>query len=165
MSDDNIMELMDRLSKGGANIGTIIIDNHGTMNINGNKEEKSQEAPSPSGITPSFEEMMQVFKIASKAGLWRSMRSWGVGYQMWKIWGYQGTIQDYVRLVTNSPDAKQFDYMCNVDAVYKMMSKGHMSHRLENWRRDGVLEPYCLLGDKINEELLKLYPVEEIEDQ
>lgn len=117
---------------------------------------------------PKFDEMMQTFKKASEDGLWQSMRSWGVGFQMWQIWGYEGTIQDYVKMVNQSPDYKTFDYQCNEDAVYKMISKGHLSRRLENWRIDGVLEHHCLLGEMINKELLKLYPedqeVEELLD-
>lgn len=106
---------------------------------------------------PSFDEMMLVFKKAKSEGLWNCKRSWGVGYQMWKIWGWEGTVMEFVHLVEENEEAKGFEYQCDQDAVYKMMSKGHMSLHLENWRKDGVLERHCLLGEFINKELKKLF--------
>ena len=127
-----------------------------TNNV-GEKTGSSQTKPIDNRV-PSFGEMMQVFKKAKCKGLWNCKRSWGVGYQMWKIWGWAGTVLEYVRLVGKSKDAKEFEYKCNQDAVYKMMSKGHMSLHLENWRKDGVLERHCLLGEFINDELQILFP-------
>ena len=106
---------------------------------------------------PSFSKMMQVFRKAKCEGLWNCKRSWGVGYQMWKIWGWKGTVLEFVHLVENSKEIKEFKYKCNQDAVYKMMSKGHMSLHLENWRKDGVLERHCLLGEFIDKELQKMF--------
>lgn len=127
-------------------------------------DEKAQAIKEkPESKVPTFDEMMQVFKKMNSMGFWISKRSWGVGFQMWQIWGYKGTIQDYVKLVQNCPDMKRFSYQCDENAVYKMMSKGHLSLHLEKWRGDGVLEPYCILGERINEELLKVYPPEELE--
>ena len=113
---------------------------------------------------PTFDEMMTVFKKANEDGLWSSMRSWGVGFQMWLIWGWEGSVTEYVNLVINSGKMGEFDYQCNLDAVYKMISQGHMSLHLENWYEDGVKDIYCKLGEKINRELLKLYPPKDIED-
>jgi hypothetical protein len=127
--------------------------------INNVSEEtgKSQTKPIDNRV-PSFDEMMQVFKKAKSKGLWNCKRSWGVGYQMWKIWGWEGTVLEYVHLVENSKEIKEFEYKCNQDAVYKMMSKGHLSYHLENWRKDRVLKRHCLLGEFINDELKRLYP-------
>ena len=126
---------------------------HGmTLKTESYKEEKR------SSQVPTFKEMIAVFKKASKEGLWNSMRSWGVGFQMWKIWGWDGTVSDFVDLVNESGETEEFEYGCNLDAVYKMISKGHLSLHLENWRKDGVLEAYCLLGELINNELMMLYP-------
>ncbi len=108
---------------------------------------------------PTFDDMMKLFLRAKEKGLWNSMRCWGIGFQMYQIWGYKGTPQDFTRTVNKRPDAKSFAYPCNTNAIYKMMSKGHLSLRLENWRKDGVLNCYCLLGEMINNELLKLYPL------
>ena len=119
--------------------------------------DNSQMKPVDNRV-PSFGEMMQVFKKAKSEGLWNCKRSWGVGYQMWKIWGWDGTVLEYVHLVEKSEEVKEFKYKCDQDAVYKMMSKGHMSLHLENWRKDGVLKRHCLLGEFINDELKKLYP-------
>lgn len=105
---------------------------------------------------PSFDEMMQVFKKAKSEGLWNCKRSWGVGYQMWKIWGWKGTVMEFVHLVEKSEEVKEFKYQCDQDAVYKMLSKGHMSLHLENWRKDGVLKRHCLLAEFIDNELKKL---------
>ena len=129
---------------------------HAPIHYDVEKEQKIEEKTDKK--VPTFKEMMQVFKKMNSLGFWISKRSWGVGFQMWQIWGYKGTIQDYVKLVQNCPDMKMFTYECDENAVYKMMSKGNLSLHLEKWRVDGVLEPYCILGERINEELMKLYP-------
>ena len=121
------------------------------------REEPNNSQTKPvDNHVPSFDEMMQVFKKAKSEGLWNCKRSWGVGYQMWKIWGWKGTAMEYVHLVEKSEEVKEFEYQCDQDAVYKMMSKGHMTLHLENWRKDGVLERHCLLGEFIDNELKKL---------
>ena len=70
----------------------------------------------------------------------------------------KGQCLPVVDLVNESGETEEFEYGCNLDAVYKMISKGHLSLHLENWRKDGVLEAYCLLGELINNELMMLYP-------
>ena len=132
--------------------GPVYNYNSMTPKTGSHKEEKR------SSQVPTFKEMITVFKKACKEGLWNSMRSWGVGFQMWKIWGWDGTVSDFVDLVNESVETAEFEYGCNLDAVYKMISKGHLSLHLENWRKDGVLEAYCLLGELINNELMMLYP-------
>ena len=111
---------------------------------------------------PKFDEMMQVFKKVNNEGYWSSRRSWGVGFQLWQIWGWKGSVADFVKLVVNSGEMGEFDYECNENAVYKMMREGHMSLHLENWKDDGVLEPYCILGTQINGELEKMFQTEEM---
>lgn len=59
-----------------------------TNNV-GEEPDNSQTKPVDNRV-PSFDEMMQVFKKAKSEGLWNCKRSWGVGYQMWKIWGWKG---------------------------------------------------------------------------
>lgn len=145
------------------------LENHGPVTYNAPVNNCSSVAHDPVSTAapvllrkvPTFDVMMQVFKKMNSMGYWISKRSWGVGFQMWQIWGYKGTIQDFVKLVQNCPDMKMFTYECDENAVYKMMSKGHMSLHLDEWRSNGVLEPYCILGEGINDELLKLYPPEE----
>lgn len=125
-----------------------------TNNV-GEEPDNSQTKPVDNRV-PSFDEMMQVFKKAKSEGLWNCKRSWGVGYQMWKIWGWKGTAMEFVHLVEKSEEVKAFEYQCDQDAVYKMLSKGHMSLHLENWRKDGVLKRHCLLAEFIDNELKKL---------
>lgn len=122
------------------------------------EEPDNSQTKSVDNHVPSFDEMMQVFKKAKNEGLWNCKRSWGVGYQMWKIWGWKGTVLEFVHLAENSKEVKEFEYKCNQDAVYKMISKGHMSLHLENWRKDGVLKRHRLLGEFINDELQKTFP-------
>jgi hypothetical protein len=146
-----LIETMKKLSDAYEQLAKQVSDNV--------REEPDNSQTNPiDNHVPSFSEMMQVFRKAKSEGLWNCKRSWGVGYQMWKIWGWKGTVMEYVHLVENSKESKDFEYKCNQDAVYKMMSKGHMSFHLENWRKDGVLERHCLLGDFINNELQKLFP-------
>ena len=121
-------------------------------------KNREKEEPPIVKEPPSFDEMMQIFKKTHKEGYWSSNRCWGVGFQLWQIWGFEGTIKDYVEMVINSGEMGEFDYECNNDAVYKMMSKGNLSRHLENWRQDGVKEQYCILGEQINQELEKLFP-------
>lgn len=166
---EDILESLRGLFEGGnfPNAQINILPGDGVhVSYEGSKNQEKEETPI-GNKTPSFDEMMQIFKKAKEDGLWNSMRCWGVGYQLYQIWGYKGTPQDFVRLAQNSPDILMFDYPCNDNAIYKMMSKGHLSRHLENWRHDGVLECYCLLGDLINNELLKLYPpiIEDSEEE
>lgn len=137
--------------------------NGGVYNNNGVEAEKSPSQELGEKPVPTFTQMMKVFETTYHDGFWSSNRSWGVGFQIWQNWGFNGTIKEFVSLVQNSEAAKRFDHDCNLDAVYKMISKGHLSRRLDNWRKDGVLEPYIILGERMDRELQKMFPPAEIE--
>ena len=103
-----------------------VVNNYGTINEYGpeNYGGKEKDSTNEDKPVPTFDEMMQVFKVTHKKGYWSSSRSWGVGFQLWQIWGFKGTKMEFVKMVANNDDAKLFDHACNQDAVYKMMSKG-----------------------------------------
>ncbi len=137
--------------------------NGGVYNNNGVEEEDTPSQETDEKPVPTFSQMMKVFETTYHDGFWSSNRSWGVGFQIWQNWGFNGTIKDFVKLVQNSEEAKRFEHDCNLDAVYKMFSKGHLSRRLDNWRKDGVLEPYIILGERMDRELQKMFPTTENE--
>lgn len=147
------------------NVYNAPVSYNGPVNNNNNvqDEEKSLSQDMDEKLVPTFSQMMTVFETTYHDGFWSSNRSWGVGFQIWQIWGYKGTIKDFVTLVQNSKEAKYFNHDCNLDAVYKMISKGHLSRHLDNWRKDGVLEPYIILGERMDRELKKMFPPAEIE--
>ena len=137
--------------------------NGSVYNQNGIEEEGTPSQETDEKPVPTFSQMMKVFETTYHDGFWSSNRSWGVGFQIWQNWGFNGTIKDFVKLVQNSEEAKRFEHDCNLDAVYKMFSKGHLSRRLDNWRKDGVLEPYIILGERMDRELQKMFPTTENE--
>ena len=147
------------------NVYNAPVNYNGPVNINANDQEGEKSPSQELGEkpVPTFSQMMKVFETTYHDGFWSSNRSWGVGFQIWQNWGFNGTIKEFVSLVQKSESAKYFDHDCNLDAVYKMISKGHLSRRLDNWRKDGVLEPYIILGERMDQELQKMFPPAEIE--
>ena len=147
------------------NVYNAPVNYNGPVNINANDQEGEKSPSQELGEkpVPTFSQMMKVFETTYHDGFWSSNRSWGVGFQIWQNWGFNGTIKEFVSLVQKSEAAKCFDHDCNLDAVYKMISKGHLSRRLDNWRKDGVLEPYIILGERMDQELQKMFPPAEIE--
>lgn len=147
------------------NVYNAPVNYNGPVNINANDQEGEKSPSQELGEkpVPTFSQMMKVFETTYHDGFWSSNRSWGVGFQIWQNWGFNGTIKEFVSLVQKSEAAKYFDHDCNLDAVYKMISKGHLSRRLDNWRKDGVLEPYIILGERMDQELQKMFPPAEIE--
>ena len=147
------------------NVYNAPVNYNGPVNINANDQEGEKSPSQELGEkpVPTFSQMMKVFETTYHDGFWSSNRSWDVGFQIWQNWGFNGTIKEFVSLVQKSEAAKYFDHDCNLDAVYKMISKGHLSRRLDNWRKDGVLEPYIILGERMDQELQKMFPPAEIE--
>lgn len=169
MNEDNL-KVLETLAKNGAKIGQLIMDNHGTINIETHmdKGEKSSDTNSREEVIPTIDDIMKISKSTMDLGFWKCDRSWGVVYQIWQIWGYKGTVSDFVNEINNRIEAKNMAYACTLNAVYKMVSKGKISRNLKQWRPDGVLETYCILGDLVNSELEKEYGkddfIEEMED-
>ena len=159
MSDDNMMELMDRLSKGGANIGTIIFDNHGTMNINGNKEQSQEEVP-PVEKKATKEMMSKAAMATLENGLWKSQRSWAVVFVIYCIWGYKERVSDFIAEVFTWPDKVASRMICNRDAVEKLKNQYYFSKQVSEWRNNGIPEPYCILGEQLEAELENLRRIE-----
>lgn len=160
MSDDQITELMDRLSKGGASIGNIIFDNHGTMYVNGDKGRNSQE-DTPSMEKKATKEMMSKAAMATlENGLWKSQRSWAVVFVIYCIWGYKERVSDFISEVITWPDKVASRMICNRDAVEKLKNQYHFSKQVSDWRDNGIPEQYCLLGEQLEAELENLRRIE-----
>lgn len=160
MNEENL-KVLESLVKNGAKIGQLIMDNHGTMNINNHMGEEEDEKNIREEVVPTIDVIMKISKATMDLGFWKCDRSWGVVFQIWQIWGYKGTVSDFVNEINNRIEAKNLAYACTLNAVYKMVSKGRISRNLEKWRADGVLEPYCILGELVNSELEKEYGKEE----
>ena len=165
MTDEMKIELAKEFAKGVTKINQFILEYSGTTIINDSKDDhetKDEKA------LPTIDVIMKISKATMDLGFWKCDRSWGVVYQIWQIWGYKGTVSDFVTEINNRIEAKNMAYACTLNAVYKMVSKGRISRNLKQWRPDGVLEPYCILGELVNSELEKEYGkdgfIEEMED-
>lgn len=159
MTDEMKMALAKEFAAGVTKINQFILEYSGTTIINGS--DKDDQEMKDEKKTPSIDVMMKICKATMELGFWKCDRSWGVVFQIWQIWGYKGSVSDFVNEINSRNETKGFAYACTQNAVYKMVSKGRISRKLENWRNDGVLEPYCILGDLINSELEKEYGKDE----
>ena len=56
-------------------------------------------------------------------GYWKAARAWAIVYQVYCIWGYKGTQQDFIEEVKTWPDVDKNRYVCNRDAATKLSSK------------------------------------------
>ena len=102
------------------------------------------------------EMMSQAAKITLEGGYWKSQRSWSVTYIVYMVWGYKGTVNDFLVEANNWPDGVAEKIILNRDAVEKLRNKYNFSKNITDWRSNGVPEPYCILGEQLDKELLKM---------
>ena len=107
------------------------------------------------------EMMSRAAKTTQEAGYWKSQRSWSVVYVVYGIWGYQGSVSDFLDEVPVWPDGVDKSVICNRDAVEKLKNKYNFTKHIEEWRDNGVPEQYCILGEQLESELVKLLAEQE----
>ena len=65
-------------------------------------------------------------------------------------------INDFLTEVDEWPDGVADRMACNRDAVEKLKNTYYFSNNILDWRKDGVPEQYCILGEQLNAELEKM---------
>lgn len=118
--------------------------------------EAKKEQGDCSDKIASKEMMSRAARITLDGGYWKSQRSWSVTFLVYCIWGYKGSINDFIAEVTNWPDGVAERMICNRDAVVKLKNMYHFTKSITEWRKNGVPEQYCILGEQLDKELDKL---------
>ena len=134
--------------------------NGGVYNNNGVEEEKSADLVQE-GKTASEEMMIKAARITQQNGLWKSQRSWSVTYMVYCIWGYKGRVTDFLNDVMGWPKEVTDSVTCNRDAVEKLKNTYNFSKEISEWRSNGIPEQYCLLGEGLDSELMKMAQIPE----
>jgi hypothetical protein len=102
-------------------------------------------------------EMMSHAALATlQGGYWKSQRSWSVVFMVYCIWGFKGRVNEFLSEVQAWPDRVADRMLCNRDAVEKLKNMYNFTNDVGEWRANGVPEPYCILGEQLENELNKL---------
>ena len=102
------------------------------------------------------EMMSRAALLTLEGGYWKSQRSWSVIYEVYCIWGYKGSVNDFLMEANDWPDGVADRMTCNRDAVEKLRNKYVFSKNVNEWRANGIPEPYCILGEHLETELQKM---------
>ena len=102
------------------------------------------------------EMMSRAALLTLEGGYWKSQRSWSVIYEVYYIWGYKGSVNDFLMEANDWPDGVADRMTCNRDAVEKLRNKYVFSKNVNEWRANGIPEPYCILGEHLETELQKM---------
>ena len=106
-------------------------------------------APDRGGELPAPEAMVWAVENTIKDGHWWGNVSWSVVYRIYKIKGYQGTVSQFVRDVSQWPFTMSIRYDCNDDAVGKPIRTGKISRSLDKWAEDGASSQFIILGEAL----------------
>ena len=117
-----------------------------------NKQNAAGESK-PKERKATKEMMSKAMLKTLQDGYWKAARAWAIVYQVYCIWGYKGTQQDFIDEVKTWPDVDKNHYVCNRDAATKLSAKYNFSKDIKKWKEDGVMEVYCILGEKLNNSL------------
>ena len=128
-------------------------DYHAYAPINNNVEREHGKTEEK---VATREMMSRAARITLEGGYWKSQRSWSVVFVVYCIWGYKGRVSDFLTEVADWPDGVADRMACNRDAVEKLKNTYYFSKNILDWRKDGVPEQYCILGEQLNAELEKM---------
>ena len=101
------------------------------------------------GDLPAPEAMVWAVEKTIKDGHWWGNVSWSVVYRIYQMKGYQGTVSQFVRDVSQWPFTMQIRYDCNDDAVGKPIRTGKISRSLDKWPEDGASSQFIILGEAL----------------
>lgn len=103
---------------------------------------------------PTSEQMKQAVQTTIGQGYWWASRAWAVVYRVWQMKGYNGSISEFVREV--SEWKLKSDYECNYDAVQKPIASGVLSGLPERWKSQGAQGQAVKLAETLLDELGKV---------
>ena len=107
-----------------------------------------REGESKSEISP-LEAMVWAVEKTVNDGHWWGNISWSVVYRIYQMKGYQGSVSQFVRDVSQWPFTMPIRYDCNDDAVSKPIRTGKMSRSLDKWAEDGASSQFIILGKEL----------------
>lgn len=165
MSDKNNLDGLRGLFEGGnfpnAQINVVPGDGvHISYESQQKKEQTTEETSAPKKVATK-EMMSRAAKVTLEAGYWKAQRSWSVVYIVYGIWGYQGGVTEFLDEVPEWPDGVNKSMVCNRDAVEKLRNKYNFTKNIEEWSSNGIPEQYCILGEQLDAELVKLLAEQE----
>ncbi len=137
----------------GNQVADSITNTYNGETYNG-KHARPETQPKPKKATREM--MSRAALITLRQGYWKAQRSWSVVFVVYGIWGYKGTVSEFVEEVAGWPDGVASSMLCNRDAVEKPKNAYNFTKDITQWRSNGVPEQYCILGEHLDEELLKL---------
>lgn len=113
-----------------------------SFSTNQRERESKSEIPPPEAMVWAVEKTMS-------DGHWWGNISWSVVYRIYQMMGYQGTVSQFVRDVSQWPFTMPIRYDCNDDAVSKPIRTGKMSRSLDKWAEDGASSQFIILGKEL----------------
>lgn len=111
-----------------------------------NTNQRERESKSE---IPPLEAMAWVVEKTMSDGHWWGNISWSVVYRIYQMKGYQGSVSQFVRDVSQWPFTMPIRYDCNDDAVSKPIRTGKMSRSLDKWAEDGASSQFIILGKEL----------------
>lgn len=137
MADGAKLQILSDLLGGGAHIGQLFVDNHGTVNIN----NAPAATPAPiAAATPAPTAADFAGRLAQavslSAGYFWGNASWAVVY---RVSGYKGSMSDFERLVAGLSCSPAPRYPCPLGTVQKTLSNhSYMHSPVDKWLQLGA---------------------------
>lgn len=164
MSDNNNLDGLRGLFEGGnfPNAQINILPGDGVhVSYEASKNQKGEANDEAPQKVATKEMMSRAAKTTQEAGYWKAQRSWSVVFVVYGIWGYKGSVTEFLDEVPEWPDGVDKNMVCNRDAVEKLRNRYNFTKHIEEWRDNGVPKPYCILGEQLDAELMKLLTEQE----
>ena len=117
--------------------------------MSGKATNMKQTEGEPKSEIPPPEAMVWAVEKTVNDGHWWGNISWSVAYRIYQMMGYQGTVSQFVRDVSQWPFTMPIRYDCNDDAVSKPIRTGKMSRSLDKWAEDGASSQFIILGKEL----------------
>ena len=150
MSDEDKMKLLENLAGGGAKIGTIIFDNHGTMDIHNQLDEKEVKK--------------------SDVQLTRDVLSKAVNKVKGMFWGYSSNaiifcvcrdcfgsadnMSQFERELMDLDYPDGMKYLCTEGTISNTLSQNpYMKLSVDKWEKNGAMDRVLKLRDEFKKTL------------
>ena len=156
MTEEQQKELAQIFEAIGNNKGNFVIGQVMGTQINyfGTKPQEQANEPKEESGLPAIDQMKKAVQTTIDQGYWWASRAWAVVYRVWQMKGYNGSISEFVREV--SEWKLKSDYECNYDAVQKPIASGVLSGLPERWKAQGAQGQAVKLAEALLDELGKV---------